>query len=171
MTVYLLKDRTFGVCSRNFDLVRCEGNSFWDYAIRENLEERMNAMADEFGTAFEGLAFQGELIGPGIQGNAEKLSQTEFMVFDIYALGGPLAGYYRPADRRRVCVKYNFTHVPVVGVISLSELPDLDAFKEWSKGDSLTPGVKREGVVFKSTEDGSIHFKCINDEWLLENEQ
>jgi RNA ligase (TIGR02306 family) len=172
MTSYLLRDRTFGVCSRNFDLVRCEGNAFWDYALREKLEERFLAMADEFGSAFDGFAFQGELIGPGIQGNAEKLSQTELMVFDIYCFGGPIGqGYYRPADRRRVCAKYGFTHVPLVGIISLAELPDLNAFKEWSKGESLTPGVPREGVVFKATEDSSVHFKCINDEWLLANEQ
>lgn len=172
MTVYLLRDRSFGVCSRNLDLVRSDGNAFWAYVIRENLEARMNEMADEFGTAFEGFALQGELIGPGIQGNAEKLTQTEFFVFDIYSLGGPVGvGYYRPADRRRLCEKYNFTHVPFLGIISLSELPDLDAFKAWSKGDSLTPGVPREGVVFKATENGQIHFKCINDEWLLVNEQ
>lgn len=172
MTAYLLKDRTFGVCSRNFDLVRCEGNAFWDYAIRENLEARMNEMADDFGTAFEGFALQGELIGPGIQGNKEKLTQTEFYVYDIYSLGGPVGvGYYRPTDRRRLCFTYNFNHVPLAGIIYLSELPNLDAFKAWSKGESLTPGVQREGVVFKATEDGSIHFKCINDEWLLKNEQ
>lgn len=170
MTVYLLADRTFGVCSRNFDLVRCEGNSFWDYAIRENLEKRMNEMADEFDTAFGGIALQGELIGPGIQGNQEKLTRTEFFVFDIYALGGPMAGYYMPADRRRVCGKYGYTHVPYLGTIPLSELNELEDFKTWSKGESLTPGVQREGVVFKSADPAHIHFKCINDEWLLKNE-
>ena len=170
MTAYLLKDRTFGICSRNYDLVRDENNSFWAYAIRAGLEEKLNRMADDFGPGFHGLALQGELIGPGIQGNKDKLTATQFYVFDIYTISGPEQGYYRPVDRRRLCRVYDLPHVPLVGIIGLLQLPELESFKALSKGDSLTPGVPREGVVFKCEHNPQIHFKCINDEWLLANE-
>src|ERR1019366_6915354 len=58
-----------GVCSRNIDLkLDQEGNAFVD-------------MAKSFGDSFpQGIAIQGELIGPKIQGNREGLTDHEFFV-------------------------------------------------------------------------------------------
>lgn len=174
MTAYMLRDGTFGVCSRNLDLVRDEANAFWAYAIRTGLEQKLNTYREECGMMFSGIAVQGELFGPGIQGNKERLTQTEFAVFDIFwiADGGPagIEGYMRATDRRRVCEKYGLSQVPLLGYICLSELATIEDFKSWSVGDSWTPGVKREGAVFKVLDEPHMHWKCINEEWLLENE-
>ena len=85
MTVYLI-DGVFGVCSRNLDLKETEDNTFWQVARRDDIEGKM--WASPPGGDF---AIQGELIGPGIQGNIYKLSKPEFWVFDVYSISG---GYY-----------------------------------------------------------------------------
>jgi hypothetical protein len=55
------------------DLKETEGNAFWSTARHENVEEKMRT---EFGLA--DFALQGELVGPGIQGNIYKLSEPMF---------------------------------------------------------------------------------------------
>jgi len=79
MTVYLI-DGEFGVCSRNLDLKETEGNAFWQVARRDGIEEKMRNETDENWD----FAIQGELIGPGIQGNIYNLKEVEFRVFDVY---------------------------------------------------------------------------------------
>jgi hypothetical protein len=68
MTFYLI-DGVFGVCSRNLDLKEEGGTTFWEVARREGVEEKMKAIDEHWS-----FAIQGELIGPGIQGNIYKLS-------------------------------------------------------------------------------------------------
>ena len=66
MTCYLIGDE-FGVCSRNLDLKETEGNSFWATARAEDIETKMRQLRVK--STFTDFAVQGELIGPGIQGN------------------------------------------------------------------------------------------------------
>jgi RNA ligase (TIGR02306 family) len=67
----------FGICSRNLDLKQDENNAFWKVALRYDLPEKLEA----FGL---NIAIQGELIGPGIQGNPERLTDLDLFVFDIF---------------------------------------------------------------------------------------
>ena len=78
MTCYLI-DGEFGVCSRNLDLKETADNTFWQVARRDELEGKMRECG-----GISNWAIQGELIGPGIQGNIYKLSQPEFRIFDVY---------------------------------------------------------------------------------------
>jgi len=80
MTVYL-KDGEFGVCSRNIDLKEDETNSFWKTARKLDLENKLRKFVAEVG---EDIAIQGELIGPGIQGNPYNLTEHMFYVFAVY---------------------------------------------------------------------------------------
>jgi len=70
MTVYH-NDGTLGVCSRNFDLRRDNENVFW---------RRPYSLIYSTGwfRMVENLAFQGELMGPRIQGNRENLDRNKF---------------------------------------------------------------------------------------------
>jgi hypothetical protein len=58
MTCYK-KYGVFGVCSRNLDLKETEGNTFWNVASKLDIESNIP----------DNTAIQGELVGPGIQGN------------------------------------------------------------------------------------------------------
>ena len=161
MTCYLI-DNEFGVCSRNLDLKRDENNSFWATAIREGIENKMREVGDNF-------AIQGELIGPGVQGNIYKLSQLEFYVFDVYNV--TLGRYLNPSERQALVETMGLKHVPIVahaaslcGTLGLTDVPQLLKFAE---GKSvLNKAQEREGIVFKEV-NGGMTFKAISNRYLL----
>lgn len=158
MTCYLINGE-FGVCSRNLDLKRDETNSFWATAIAEDIEAKMRAVPT--GGDF---AIQGELIGPGVQGNIYKLSKLEFRVFDVYDV--TLGDYLRPAARRVFVEKYlGLKHVPVLH--EEMYLADVDTLLSWAEGSSeLFSKQEREGIVFKQV-DGGMTFKAISNSYLI----
>lgn len=160
MTCYLI-DNAFGVCSRNLDLKRDENNSFWATAIREGIENKMREVGDNF-------AIQGELIGPGVQGNIYKLSQLEFYVFDVYNV--TLGRYLNPSERQALVETMGLKHVPIVahaaslcGTLGLTDVPQLLKFAE---GKSTLFNTEREGIVFKEV-NGGMTFKAISNRYLL----
>jgi RNA ligase (TIGR02306 family) len=159
MTVYLI-DGVFGVCSRNLDLKETEGNAFWQVARRDNIEEKMR---EEFGT--NDVAIQGELIGPGIQGNIYKLSQPEFYVFDVYNIQ---RGTYLWAEfRRSIIDKIGLKHVPTLLIDKDLGVGSIDEILQWAEGASkLNDKQEREGIVFKEV-NGGMTFKAISNKYLL----
>lgn len=164
MTCYLI-DGEFGVCSRNLDLKRDENNAFWATAIAEDIEAKMRAVPT--GGDF---AIQGELIGPGIQGNIYKLSKPQFFVFDVYNI--TLGEYMRPNARRELVEKYlGLNHVPVVAhTAKLTDtlgIKDIEGVLKFAEGKStLNPAQEREGIVFKEC-NGGMTFKAISNKYLL----
>lgn len=159
MTCYLI-DGEFGVCSRNMDLVRDENNTFWKVAIEQDIEAKMRSM---FGY-MQDVAIQGELIGPGIQGNIYKLSKPEFRVFDIYDIMGGV--YLKPVFRRAVIHKMGLTHVPVLADDKDLGIATIEELLLWSEGKSILGDTEREGIVFKDM-NGGMTFKCISNLYLL----
>jgi RNA ligase (TIGR02306 family) len=158
MTCYLI-DGVFGVCSRNLDLKETEGNAFWETARRERIEEKMRACGDG------DWAIQGELIGPGIQGNIYKLDQPRFCVFDVYNIQA--GDYLMPVYRRALIDRMGLTHVPVLLVDKDLGVGSVDEILQWAEGKSkLNLMQEREGIVFKQI-DGGMTFKAISNNYLL----
>lgn len=164
MTVYKI-DGVFGVCSRNIDLTRQSGNSFWDLAIRLNLEEKM--------TNYDNIALQGELVGPGVQGNIYGLTQHEFLMFDVFDVEE--GKYVLPPLRYTIGDELDLYHAPILHFSpTLKELglETMDNVIDFADGDSDFPHgttglpVKREGLVFKST-TRDFSFKAISNAYLL----
>jgi RNA ligase (TIGR02306 family) len=158
MTCYQIRGE-FGVCSRNLDLKRDENNSFWATAISDDIEAKMKAV-DEYWD----FAIQGELIGPGIQGNIYKLLKPEFRVFDVYNI--QTGEYLKPAARLALIARMGLKHVPVITTNTRIEGP-VDSVLKYAEGSSaLNHGQEREGVVFKQV-DGGMTFKAISNKYLL----
>lgn len=162
MTCYLI-DGEFGVCSRNMDLKETEGNSFWATARRDDVEEKMRS---EFGLA--DFALQGELIGPGIQGNIYKLMDTQFRIFDIYDIRR--GEYVDPTTRQSMVANMGLSHVPFIAytaslydTLGITDIPQLLGFAE---GMSMLANTEREGLVFKEV-NGGFTFKAISNKYLL----
>lgn len=155
-TAYVI-DGEFGVCSRNIDLKQDENNSFWKVAIENDLEYKLKTLACD-------IAIQGELVGPGIQGNIYNLTKLDLFVFDIYSV--TKGKYLNSEDRRHLCELLELKHVPVLYesfVLSHS----VDQLLEMSEGKSaLNPKQEREGLVFKQI-DGEMTFKAISNQYLL----
>ena len=80
MTVYH-KDGDVGVCSRNLELTIDDetkaGNHFVKTAVELDLLERLKE-------AGRNVAVQGELMGPGIQGNREGLAVHHYFIYDVW---------------------------------------------------------------------------------------
>ncbi len=165
MTVYRIRGE-FGVCSRNMDLKEVAGNTFWDVARQDDIEAKMIAV-DEFWD----FAIQGELIGPGIQGNIYKLTKPEFRVFDVYNIQ---AGEYLKPEARRVLIeKMGLKHVPVLAytadLYDTLGITDVDGILKFAEGKSVMgdiTGPEREGIVFKEV-NGGMTFKAISNKYLL----
>ena len=168
MTVYH-NDGLFSVCSRNLDLAMPdEGvhNSFWEVALRHKLNERMV----DFG---RNIAIQGELVGPGVQGNKYGLSHTDFYVFDVWDIDNQC--YVSPSERLCIVEHFGLKNVPVIArdleinpFNSVSE--NITELLAYAEGKSVIGNKsEREGLVFKS-DCGGKSFKVISNKWLLKNE-
>lgn len=147
------------VCSRNLSLdMDQEGNTLVDVAKSKGLLDRIS----EFGN----IMISGELCGPGIQTNREKLKEHRFFVFDIFDVD---RGEYLDAKKRMEIVQsLGLDHVPILNEsVKLDDigLNSLDDILAYANGESLNSSV-REGLVFKKI-DGSFSFKAISNEFLL----
>lgn len=161
-TVYC-KSGYVGVCSRNMDLIETEGNSFWEAARKSKLIEALEKCGWD-------IAIQGELMGPGVQGNRENLKEPILFVFDVYDITE--SRYANQEERKHILNELRkegavITEVPVVA----SQIP-IGAFK--AVADFLLyadrPSINHpiaEGVVFKNIEDGDKSFKVISNKFLL----
>ena len=160
MTVYF-NDGQFGVCSRNLELKETEDNTFWKVARKLNLEAAMRSYG-------KNIALQGELMGPGIQGNHEGLPDHDFYLFDVWNIDE--MEYMSPMETDDVCSDLEdfgakMSKVPFLGVdvpLSLS----LEQLIAASEIKSLNHDVA-EGIVYRSM-DGSVSFKVINNKFLLQ---
>lgn len=164
MTAYLCGDE-FGICSRNLELKETENNALWRLSTRYDLRGAIEEMGGN-------LALQGEIIGPGIQGNKYKLKDTEFRIFNIYDIEKKCYIDYRRAFGMLMSLEYDTQiEVPLIGFITLDH--SVDEIVELSKGKSQLADIQREGIVIRPTREttdtelGRLSFKAINPNFLL----
>lgn len=167
------KDFACGVASRNWEMQKDDDNVY-SKMLREN------DLVNKLWELGRNLAIQGEIIGPGIQGNKYKLAAQTFYVFDIYDLDKKR--YLPFYERWELAEQLGLKHVPVLR-------DELHAHFHWDtqtneRGDPLTlenvlaiangksalhPDTMREGLVFKRI-NGQGSFKAISNAWLLKHE-
>lgn len=167
MTVFR-RDEEFGVCSRNNDLVEVqEGNAFWSVAHCLRLRDRLNALG-------RNLALQGELVGPGIQGNTDKRANLDFYVFNIVDINT----HKKLSRTERLEVLEHLNAFDTRNSIKMVPFVEIRKFDfatvqealAYAEGPSLNPQVKREGVVFKSLQNPDISFKIISNSYLVKHD-
>ena len=151
-----------GVCSRNMELEETEGNAYWTVARKSKLLDILPTIGS--------YAVQGELMGPGVQGNRENLKELQMYVFDIYDIDR--ARYLTPYERRMI---FNLLrekgctieHVPVVAEeVRLNQFNSVDDFLAYADRSSINHPIA-EGVVFKSFRSNGNTFKAISNKFLL----
>lgn len=171
MTAFV-NEGEFGLCSRNLQVKEDSDLAFATEARGLGLKQLLLNYHEK---TKRNIALQGELIGPGIQGNNEKLPCLQFRLFDIYDIDK--RSYVNAYERNTILDDlYTADHIdsPRILVAPLLEVRHFD-FKtieealEYADGPSLNPNVKREGVVFKSIEDPTFSFKIISNQYLLKN--
>jgi RNA ligase (TIGR02306 family) len=159
-------DEQFRVCSRNWELkINQENEKNSMITTYKNLESEFTKLVSNLKTKFghSDWAFQGELFGPGIQGNKENMKELQFALFDIYDIKNKL--YLNAIDRRMVVFESGITHIPVLR--TAGKTPEtIQAALDFADGPSINNSI-REGLVFKNLNDTSISFKVINNKFLL----
>lgn len=156
----------FAVCSRNFRLKRedIEDSAWWQMAIKYNVESKLKMVYETTGRE---LALQGEVIGPGMNGNRDNLPEREFRVFRIWNIGQQQ--YMPSSERVELCFQLGIPHVPVLNPAMdvFTELPTVDDVLSFAEG--LTDnGNEREGLVFKEADSTSPRsFKAVSNRYLL----
>lgn len=164
-TYYLDTQGVFHVCSRNIDLQKVEGNTFWDISDEYSIEENMQIAFANDPDTIGGIAIQGELIGPGINGNQYGCTEPAFFVFDLQHVQDG----YAPAEYRYEISKVlGLPHAPVVHeAFTIPQEWTIEDLLTFAEGKSLINASEREGLVFKSLNDPEVTFKVVSNKWLL----
>ena len=177
-----------GVCSRNLQLKINDENKDNTF-VRILFDTCLNVDLPRMGN----FAVQGELMGPGIQDNHERLTQHQLFIFNVFDIDK--GKYLTPVERwafvdRLANMSGNgcgrLWHVPVLtpdlqwttsqneaGLFTMDELNirDVKQLLAFAEGPSLNPNNSiREGVVFKRA-DGKFSFKAISNKFLKKVEK
>jgi ATP-dependent RNA circularization protein (DNA/RNA ligase family) len=140
-------------------------------AKRLNLEEKLRALGAARGHE---VAVQGEVIGPGVQGNKYALKEITLRVFNVFDVTG-----YRFLDHAHMLAavtEMGLDAVPQLGTVVLNHT--VDELVLLSEGTSvLNAKAQREGIVLRpltEVEDeylGRLSFKAINPKFLLKYDE
>ena len=160
---FFKKDGTFGVCSKNLELLEGETTQ-WKLARKYDLA---NKLPDNF-------AIQCELIGECIQKNPLKQTGQDIYCFNVYKID--IGKYLDYKDFIGFCQSLGVKTVPIVddNFVLPKSVDDLLAYAE---GKSLlNPELEREGVVVRSKVEmqyrgARLSFKAISNRYLLSEER
>lgn len=157
-TIYY-RDGEFGVCSRNLELkLDSEKNNSNTFV---QIAKKYEHVLKGYG---RNIAIQGEAMGPGIQGNREKLKEAEFFVFDIFDIDSH--GYMTRLDRMDIVSQLGLKHAPVISSNETILDNTLDEILSKSEIKSLNHNIA-EGIVWKCLKIPNVSFKAINNKFLL----
>ncbi len=173
-TFYLDSEGEFHVCSRNIDLKEDEDNLYWKMARKYSIEESMRKVLSQPDCDMTSLAFQGEIIGPGVQGNKYNMQDHHFFVYTVMNENSKCP----PGIANQIVEAFGLNYVPVLMHGKIREGQTVQTLLTIAEGKTVilsdagtsNEGVEREGIVFKCHDDTSISFKAISNKWLLANE-
>ena len=172
---FLKSEYEFYVCSRNMrifpkdeDPLVDSSDYYWEmaekYEIEEKLEDYLKQNKD-----CEYVCWQGEICGPKIQGNPQKLTENHLFCFQMI---DSEMGVFDIREAKRYWDEYEMESVPIESMAYL--LPnDFEAFKNTADGNydsSVCEGqtdCPREGWVYYKTTDPSFSFKNISRNYLI----
>lgn len=150
----------FGCCSRNLERKRFPENIYWDMAKKYKLEEVIP----------EGFALQGEIAGPGIQGNRLGLEETQLFIFNVFDIKkGKYVDFELISDFLNTGEGNSVPFVPIdcrVQRLEKEQVTDKNFWLELAKG-KYPSGYPREGIVVRTIDEPRISFKVINNDFLL----
>ena len=129
------------------------------------------------------VAFQGELCGPGIQGNKLGLKEKEWFIFNAFVSKTGKNGSYVKCDllyMLKLCEEFGLKHVPLIDAEDKFKfdpvetvdntveklLKYVDDIKYRKYFADASPNQNAEGVVFR-TEDMTYSFKVVSNKYLL----
>lgn len=154
---YYKFNQIFGVCSRNMELKEGE-NVYWRMAEKYKIKDWLP----------EGFAIQGEICGPGIQGNKLGLIECDLFAFNFYDIESRkyiVPNFIASKETRGQDYFRNIQLVPAIVSYAMLKpsLEELIKISESVKYENNTPA---EGIVVRSI-DQKVSFKVINTKFCL----
>ena len=165
ITIYarVTGDSECGICSRNLDLKLESTESHFIKTGTPYLDKLVEYCTSNM----RSLALQGEIIGPGIQGNPYKLDKHEIYFFNVFDIDAGRKLAHQPAVD--VMRELGVNRVPLVGFGELDKT--MEQMLEIADGlSTLNQKTNREGIVVRAL-DGSFSFKVISNKWLLKEKE
>jgi len=168
----LYKNKVY-VCSRNVWYKNPVNNNYWNIVKLEDIKKKLIHAKKKWGE----VVIQGEICGPGIQGNIYNFPKLTLFVFNVYSIAK--GEYLSFSDMVDFCDETGFTRVPILE-ISPFMWNDLDTLTNYSRGFSVHGDkntlVKREGIVIRPLENikgrnktGPVFgCKVINPDYLVD---
>lgn len=151
----------FIVCSRNLRIWKEDKSSYWTVANKYCIKNALNHIIKER----DWVVLQGEIIGPGIQGNKYKRDSYEFFAFNLIF-----------SDEGRWvsdCAKMKLDRegIPFVPILGLTQLPEtVEETLKFAHGKSAIADTLREGIVFRDR-NGDKSFKAVDPLFLLKHDE
>ena len=129
------------------------------------------------------VVFQGELCGPGIQGNKLGLKEKEWFIFNVFVSTTGKYDSYEKLDligMLAMCERFGLKHVPIIddeykfsfdGYSNTDEIVNgllsyVDNFKYRTYFEDASPNQVAEGLVFRLN-DMTNSFKVVSNKFLL----
>jgi RNA ligase (TIGR02306 family) len=170
----VIRDKFFGALLELVDIEQGVDSKFWDLAIELDLEKKMRSLG------VDNIAIQGEMCGPGIQGNKYNFDKKRLFVFQAYHTD---AGMYLPLDEATEMVaQMELDFVPILdGSFVLDHT--IDELVKMSEGKSVYNNkTEREGLVYRlhsmdtdynlsDLNAGLVSFKVVSPKFLLKNDE
>ena len=143
-------DGTFRVCSRNLELKDMESNVHWQMARKYDIEKNL----------VPGNCIQGEIAGPGIQGNPAGFSEVSFFAFNVINLGNR-----KPIQRDSWFIGMSLIRniIPDVPRVRLFDKEtfsamSVDDLQQWVNEITYQNNKPAEGLVFRGIKDNKIMY-------------
>ncbi len=161
---FIKHDGELRVCSRNLELKFDSENTFWKIAEKYKLYDLP-----------DGYAVQGEIAGPGIQGNQLGLKEIELFVFNFFDLESKQ--YVHLLDLA-LCLEASACILPVVPIVyaGIFNFKSLDELLDFANQQRYPNGALAEGIVvrlaketYNETLKGRSSFKVISNNFLLKH--
>ncbi|MFK7770249.1 MAG: RNA ligase (ATP) [Mariniblastus sp.] len=150
-------DGGLAICGRNWQYAEDEKNSYWQMANRLALAGKLDSLGRR-------IAIQGELVGPGIQGNRYKLKEQALFVFNVFDL--EQYAYVDKTEASVICQELEINEVPFLEERTVPE--SIDEILDLAEGKSaLNTNTEREGLVWvHGSGPDRISFKTISNRFL-----
>ena len=165
---YYFNEGEFGFCGRNWEFKPETKNTYSEIAEKYDLQIKMQNLG-------RNIAVQGEIVGPGIQGNKYKLKEHRFFVFNIFNINFGM--YLTHPLTEDICKLLELDHVPVLDIVRFRKNTTVEDLLKLAEGRSQLHDTEREGVVIKSInnnddiEIGRLSFKVINNKFLVKHNE
>jgi RNA ligase (TIGR02306 family) len=136
---YISVPGNFHVCGRNKEYADLAGSVHWEIAKKYKLE----------GNLSDNYAIQGEICGPGVQGNPMKLSERELFVFHVKNLA--THEWLGWDELKTFCLQHGLTHVPEITRFTIrGNVPSVEDLQQLANDTKYDYGrTPAEGIVIK----------------------